>query len=215
MPANIDMITKPPVKSKRSIKWNKYPTQNAIRYTQNINYYKFYKETHTHSWDSWALRVMKCLSISGFQCPTELIFTWLASSGSPRSRTGQTGKVERERERSPDWTCWSFVTFVGPVTGWVCSTSPMKGTVTYDCVPEVSTVLCRTVQYTLHYRWRPLPGSRLPYPALPLVPTWDSRGATEQSATAISETSATLLSPLPVSASHCSYYFSGWDLSDQ
>ena len=99
MPANIDMITKPPVKSKRSIKWNKYPTQNAIRYTQNINYYKFYKETHTHSWDSWALRVMKCLSISGFQCPTELIFTWLASSGSPRSRTGQTGKVERERER--------------------------------------------------------------------------------------------------------------------
>ena len=57
--------------------------------------------------------------------------------------------------------------------GWVCSRSPMSGTVTYNCVPEVQlTSSTSAVQCSLtDCRLRPPSGSRLRSLVLPRGPT--------------------------------------------
>ena len=46
------------------------------------------------------------------------------------------GQVEENNFENVVPICNIF--YVGPVLSWVCSRSPLSGTVTYNCVPEVS-----------------------------------------------------------------------------
>ena len=109
------------------------PTRNVNSYTQNINYCHESASPITNSDICYMeVEVVYCIMLfyvrfasqpDGSAWPGKYFYTFLRQSSAALPWSGDHG-------------------------GWVCSTYPMEGTLTYDCLPEVSLTLTPSLALT-------------------------------------------------------------------